>query len=112
MPCLRNITNPKLQHYGEWLGGNKPRTCREKLKAQIDRLRTSTLGKGYGQEDIRAVIEGRSAPQERRKINLIVDIESRMRAGKGPAYERWAKIFNLKQMATALQYLQENGLTE
>lgn len=35
-----------------------------------------------------------------------------MRAGKGPAYERWAKIFNLKQMAATLQYLQENNLLE
>ena len=41
-----------------------------------------------------------------------MDIQSRMKAGKGPAYERWAKVFNLKQMAAALQYLQENGLLE
>ena len=26
--------------------------------------------------------------------------------------ERWAKIYNLKQMAAALQFLQENGLTD
>ncbi len=31
---------------------------------------------------------------------------------KGPAYERWAKVFNLKQMAAALAYLQDNGLME
>jgi len=35
-----------------------------------------------------------------------------MKAGKGPAYERWAKMFNLKQMAATLQYLQENELLE
>ena len=35
-----------------------------------------------------------------------------MRAGKGPAYEKWATIYNLKQMAAALQYLQENGLMD
>jgi hypothetical protein len=35
-----------------------------------------------------------------------------MRAGKGPAYERWAKVFNLKQMAATLQFLQENDLLE
>ncbi|XYJ23205.1 hypothetical protein ACSE3M_17680 [Bacillus velezensis] len=76
-----------------------------------------TLGKGYGQEDIRAIIEGRPALPESRskmphKVNLVVDIQSRMRDGKGSAYERWAKIFNLKQMAAALQYLLENGLME
>ena len=163
--CLENglsvITNPKshskgkFKHYVEWLGGHKPPTFQEKLKAQIDsclatkppdldtflqamaaagyeikhgrggtisfraegqerftRLRASTLGKGYGQEDIQAVIDGKAAPQERRKVNLVVDIQSRMRTGKGSAYERWAKVFNLKQMAAALQYLQENGLME
>lgn len=35
-----------------------------------------------------------------------------MAEGKGPAYERWAKVYNLKQMATALQFLQENNLTD
>lgn len=84
---------------------------------RFTRLRSSTLGKGYGQEDIRAVIEGRAAPssghtESTRKVNLIIDIQSRMENGKGPAYERWAKIFNLKQMAATLQYLQENGLLE
>ena len=80
------------------------------------RLRASTLGDGYGLEDIRAVIEGHAAlPEGRakpevRKVNLIIDIQEKMREGKGPAYQRWATIYNLKQMAAALQYLQENDL--
>jgi hypothetical protein len=85
------------------------------------RLRSSTLGKGYGPEDIQAVIEGRApAPQGGAgasqaappKVNLIVDIQEKMRAGKGPTYEQWAKIHNLKAMAAALQYLQEHDLLE
>jgi len=84
---------------------------------RFTRLRSSTLGKGYGPEDIQAVIESRAAPSGGRaelppKVNLIIDIQSRMKNGKGPAYEQWAKIFNLKQMAATLQYLQENGLLE
>ncbi|MBY9077770.1 relaxase/mobilization nuclease domain-containing protein [Paenibacillus sp. HN-1] len=79
---------------------------------RFTQLRAATLGKGYGLEDIQAAIKGRAAPMERRKVNLIVDIQSRMRAGKGPAYEQWAKIYNLKQMAAALPYLQENGLMD
>lgn len=81
------------------------------------RLRASVLGDGYDPEDIRAVIAGkRAAPAGRatapRRVDLIVDIEARLREGKGPAYERWAKIYNLKQMAAALQYLQEYHLTD
>jgi len=84
---------------------------------RFTRLRSSTLGEGYGQEDIQAIIEGRAIlPQGRgkpvRKVNLIIDIQSRMRTGKGPAYERWAKVFNIKQMAATLQYLQEKDLLE
>ncbi|MFR8873636.1 MAG: hypothetical protein ACLVHV_09320 [Oscillospiraceae bacterium] len=32
--------------------------------------------------------------------------------GKGAGYEHWTKLYNLKQMAAALQFLQENGLTD
>lgn len=43
---------------------------------------------------------------------LAVDIQAKLAAGKGPGYERWAKVFNLKQMAATLAYLQDNELTE
>ena len=84
------------------------------------RLRASTLGAGYGREDIQAVIDGkaptRTAPVRRaptpRRVNLLIDIQERMCQGKGPAYERWAKVYNLKQMAAALQYLKEQQLYE
>ena len=35
-----------------------------------------------------------------------------MAAGKGAGYERWAKIFNLKEAAKTLNFLIENGLTD
>ncbi len=84
------------------------------------RFRASTLGDGYGPEDVQAVIDGkaptRKAPARRtpmpRRVNLLIDIQERMRQGKGPAYERWAKVYNLKQMAAALQYLKEHQLFE
>lgn len=46
------------------------------------------------------------------RINLIIDIQERLRSGKGPGYERWAKVYNLKQMAAALQYLREHELED
>ena len=85
------------------------------------RWRSSTLGAGYGPEDVKAVIAGK--PRVRamdrepihpvpRKFNLIIDIQRRMADGKGPGYAQWAKIYNLKQMAAALQFLQEYDLTD
>ena len=78
------------------------------------RLRASTLGEGYGPEEIQAAISGsrRITEATDRKVNLIVDIQAKLREGKGPGYERWAKVFNLKQLAAALAYLQENNLLE
>lgn len=85
------------------------------------RWRGSTLGHRYGPEEIQAVIDGKAPIRNRaetvrrpvqRKVNLIIDIQERLAQGKGPGYERWAKVYNLKQMAAALQYLQEHGLTD
>lgn len=45
-------------------------------------------------------------------VNLLVDIQAKLQAGKGPGYERWAKVFNLKQMAQTLNFLTENNLLE
>lgn len=35
-----------------------------------------------------------------------------MQAGKGAGYARWAKVFNLKQMAQTMNYLSEHNLLE
>ena len=81
---------------------------------RFTRLRASTLGEGYDLKDILAVIDGsrKHFGQSPHKVNLLVDIQAKLAEGKGPGYERWAKVFNLKQMAAALAYLQDNGLTE
>ena len=84
------------------------------------RLRASILGDGYDPEDIKAVIAGERpipehpvlVPAAPRRVNLIVDIQERLRSGKGAAYARWAKVYNLKQMAAALQFMQEQNITE
>ena len=80
---------------------------------RFTRLRSATLGEGYSEADIWAALSGsRQRPgQPLQKISLAIDIQSRLQ-GKGPGYERWAKVFNLKQMAAALAYLQDNGLTD
>lgn len=46
------------------------------------------------------------------KISLIIDIQNSIKAKNSPGYERWAKVFNLKQAAQALIYLQENNIDE
>ena len=77
---------------------------------RFTRLRAETLGAGYGPEDIRAALSGKGRTTPRRKISLAIDIQARMQTGKGPGYERWAKVFNVKQMAQTYNYLREHGL--
>ena len=47
-----------------------------------------------------------------RNVNLLIDIQAKIAAGKGPGYERWAKIFNLKEAAKTLNFLIEHDLTD
>ena len=41
----------------------------------------------------------------------LVDIQKKLSEGKGKGYERWAKTFNLKQMAKTMNFLFEHGFT-
>ena len=47
-----------------------------------------------------------------KKVNLLIDIQAKLDAGKGAGYERWAKIFNLKEAAKTLNFLIDNNLTD
>lgn len=47
---------------------------------------------------------------EKPGIQYLIDIEKAMQSGKGPGYERWAKVFNVKQMSKSLLFLQEHGI--
>ena len=94
---------------------------RLKLSDQKDFTRLDTLRGDHTEEAIRERIagvrvssSGGRAPEMNtaRRPSLLIDIETKMREGKGPGYERWAKLHNLKQMAQTLIYLQEKGLDD
>ena len=87
---------------------------------QKNYIRMDTLGENYNPDVLRAVIKGqrthiprkrKSAMPRDKKIQLSVDFESAVHAGKGPGFEKWAKLFNMKQGSKAVAYLQEHGLT-
>lgn len=91
-----------------------------KNKDQKKFIRLRSLGEGYTEEEIKAIICGEKPFVDRKKateklqshINLLVDIQAKLQAGKGAGYERWAKIFNLKQMAQTINFLTENNLLD
>lgn len=53
-----------------------------------------------------------SANNNIQKVNLLIDIQSKVLEGKTVGYECWAKSFNLKQMAQMLSFLADNNLTD
>lgn len=92
------------------------KNLRFRVPGQERYSRCNTLGGDYTEQAIRERIAGvrtvtpRFRPQKpTQKIGLLVDIEAAIRAGKGPGYERWAKVFNIKQLSQAVIYLKEHG---
>ena len=44
------------------------------------------------------------------RVSLLIDIQEKIREGKGAGYEQWARIFNLKEAAKTLLFLKDNGI--
>ena len=70
-------------------------------------VRLDSLGDGYTEEDIRAVLLGKRKHMQRQRSNLLIEIDSKLRMNKTTA-----KIRNLKQMAQTINYLREHGLLD
>ena len=84
-------------------------------------VRFDRLGDGYTLDDLLAVLSGQKEHMPRKqavpqaappKVNLLVDIQAKLQAGKGAGYARWAKVFNLKQMAQTVNFLTEHHLLD
>ena len=88
-------------------------------KEQKRFIRLRSLGEGYSEEEICAVIAGKSlhkskggsrqAP-EQKQFHLLIDIQSKMAEGKSVGYEKWAKKYNRKEAARTVCLLKEKGV--
>ena len=88
-----------------------------KGKGQKRFIRFRTLGTGYSEEEIKAVLEGKAKHQLYQKqppkelpFQLLVDIQGKMAEGKSIGYKKWATKFNLKEMSKTLLFLQEQKI--
>ena len=88
-----------------------------KGKGQKRFIRFRTLGTGYGEDEIKAVLEGKAEhkpyqkkPPKEQSFQLLVDIPQKMAAGKSVGYKKWATKFNLKEMSKTLLFLQEQKI--
>ena len=80
-------------------------------------IRFRTLGAGYSEEELKAVIAGKTEHRPRQTqpfqeppFQLLVDIQAKLSEGKSEGYARWAKKYNLKEMSKTLIFLQEHKI--
>lgn len=82
--------------------------------------RSFRLGDEYTEAALRERIAGprqkpaaaKARPSAGKKVNLLIDIQAKMQAGKGKGYERWATVHNLKEAAKTLLFLNDNGISD
>ena len=88
-------------------------------------LRFDSLGAGYREEDFEKVFKGEESfnppPREKqshrydkpeKKFDMLLDIQNIISKGKGPGYERWAKVHNIKQISQILIYLRDHDIRD
>ena len=82
-------------------------------------IRFRTLGAGYSEEELKAVISGEAEHHPRQKqkrivpeqkFQMLVDIQAKLAEEKSMGYARWAKRYNLKEMSKTLIFLQEHKI--
>ena len=96
-----------------------------KGEGQKSFLRFDSLGTGYREEDFEKVFKGEESfnplPREKqshryekpeKKFDMLLDIQDIIAKGKGPGYERWAKVHNIKQISQTLIYLRDHDIRD
>ena len=84
-------------------------------------IRFRSLGEDFTEENLKKVIAGEKEPPEKiperkeakpekRKFDLVVDIQKKMAQGKNGGYVQWAKKYNVKQFAESILFLQQHDI--
>jgi len=96
-----------------------------KGEAQKSFIRIDSLGAGYREKDFEKIFSGEESfnppPREKqshqyekpeKKFDMLIDIQEIIAKGKGPGYERWAKVHNIKQISQTLIYLRDHDIRD
>lgn len=123
--------NPKnmeeLLKYLEKMGYEIKRAKHIGIRGEVQKsfLRFDSLGAGYREEDFEKIFKGEESfnppPREKqshryekpeKKFDILLDIQDIIAKGKGPGYERWAKVHNIKQISQTLIYLRDRDIRD
>lgn len=92
-----------------------------KHENQKKSIRLDSLGEGYSEQELRAVLAGgkthnpfvkKKYPRRKERTTLISEIEAKLNSGKGYWYDQKMKVVKLKQMAKTFVYLEEQGFAD
>lgn len=111
-----------LQEKGYEIKQGKHTAIRGKDQKRFIRFRS--LGDDFSEENLKKVIAGEAEiperkagnqeqkvpPKEKRKFDLVIDIQEKMAQGKNGGYLRWAKKYNVKQFAESILFLQQHDI--
>ena len=113
---FEDFSDRLLQQYG--IAVKESRGCLSYLPAGRTKfIRAKKLGDNYDKEIVLATLTANAehkpkAQSKQDAIRKLIDIQAKLKQGKGIGYERWAKKHNLKAMAQTLILLEEKGLTD
>ena len=113
---FEDFSDRLLQQYG--IAVKESRGCLSYLPAGRTKfIRAKHLGDKFDKAAVLATLQANAErkPKGQSKqdaIRKLIDIQAKLKQGKGIGYERWAKKHNLKAMAQTLILLEEKGLTD
>ena len=112
---FEDFSDRLLQQYG--IAVKESRGCLSYLPAgRAKFIRAKHLGDKFDKAAVLATLQEnagrkRAVQPKPDRIGKLVNIQAKLKQGKGIGYERWAKKHNLKAMAQTLILLEEKGLT-
>ena len=89
-----------------------------KLENQKKYIRLRSLGEGYSEAELLAVMKNekphepfvkRKYPKREQKTTLLSQLETKINSGKGVSYDQALKVIKVKQMAKSIAFIQERG---
>ena len=111
---FEDFSDRLLQQYG--IAVKESRGCLSYLPAGRTKfIRAKHLGDKFDKAAVLATLQANAERKPKAQfkqdtIGKLVDIQAKLKQGKGIGYERWAKKHNLKAMSQTLILLQEKGM--
>ncbi|MCD7801560.1 MAG: relaxase, partial [Clostridiales bacterium] len=86
-------------------------------------IRCDSLAEDYTEDAIRERLEGKRTLKQRQaqkilpakedtRLLSLIDIQSKPTQANSPGFERWAKSYNLKEIAQTVLWMKEHGITD